>query len=188
MGDVEGDAVGEGGIATREAGGDERASGDLRLLVVTALEVETFRLPRAGAVILGRDATCDITIDDETISRRHARIVIGDELSIEDLASRNGTHVRGTTLAAQQPVALAVQELVRLGEVTCVVLRAGALARWHRVWSHEYFEGRLDEECARARQSRAAFSVLRVSAVGVEEVVLQRIFAAVLRSYDVVAR
>jgi DNA-binding NtrC family response regulator len=188
MRDVGADPTRERGIATREVGGDERASGHLRLLVVTADKVETFRLPPAGAVVLGRDASCDISIDDETISRRHARVVIGDEITIEDLASRNGTRVREAALTVQQPVALAVEELVRLGDVTCVVLRAGELARWHRLWSHEYFEGRLDEECARARQSRAAFSVLRVSAPGVEELALQRIFASALRSYDVVAR
>ncbi|MCS6853088.1 MAG: GGDEF domain-containing protein [Gemmataceae bacterium] len=46
-------------------------------------------------VILGRDPTeCDIYVDDEAVSRRHAQIIpTPDGYSITDLQSTNGTHV-----------------------------------------------------------------------------------------------
>ena len=57
-----------------------------------------------GAHVVGRDPRCDVWIDASGVSRRHARIVIeGERAVIEDLASRNGTFVRGrriTTLLA----------------------------------------------------------------------------------------
>lgn len=46
----------------------------------------------AGENILGRDAGVEVQVDDHTVSRRHARIVIeGDQAFLEDMASKNGT-------------------------------------------------------------------------------------------------
>jgi len=45
-----------------------------------------------GVNVLGRDPDADICIDDHTVSRRHASIVIaGEGASVEDLKSKNGT-------------------------------------------------------------------------------------------------
>jgi DNA-binding winged helix-turn-helix (wHTH) protein len=46
-----------------------------------------------GANVLGRGAEEVIEIDLPTISRRHARITIGDAATIEDLGSKNGTWI-----------------------------------------------------------------------------------------------
>ena len=52
-----------------------------------------------GDTIIGRSATCQITIDDPLVSREHARIrVEQDRISIEDLGSRNGVQVGGRPL------------------------------------------------------------------------------------------
>ncbi len=52
-----------------------------------------YRLTGAPAVI-GRDATCEITIDDPSTSRQHARFVPTDRgYVVEDMGSRNGTLV-----------------------------------------------------------------------------------------------
>jgi two-component system cell cycle response regulator len=46
--------------------------------------------------ILGRSETADITLDDSSVSRRHARVVVeGGRYFIEDLASTNGTFLAG---------------------------------------------------------------------------------------------
>ncbi len=52
-------------------------------------------LPREHEVTLGRGETCHIQLDDELVSREHARIrVHGDgSATITDLGSRNGTFV-----------------------------------------------------------------------------------------------
>ncbi len=49
-----------------------------------------------GRYVLGRDSGCDIVLDDDRISRRHARLTSdGGAWSINDLGSKNGTLVDG---------------------------------------------------------------------------------------------
>jgi len=51
----------------------------------------------ANDIVIGRDITCDITIPDRQVSRRHAQIKISDGGSVEvvDLDSKNGIYVNG---------------------------------------------------------------------------------------------
>jgi FHA domain-containing protein len=52
-----------------------------------------------GDTVIGRSATCQVTIEDPLVSREHARIRIAAErATIEDLGSRNGVQVGGTSL------------------------------------------------------------------------------------------
>lgn len=52
--------------------------------------------PITGPVAIGRAAECDISVQAEEISRRHALVKpSGDGLSIEDLGSSNGTYING---------------------------------------------------------------------------------------------
>ncbi|WP_159931189.1 FHA domain-containing protein [Oceanicoccus sp. KOV_DT_Chl] len=47
-----------------------------------------------GHAVLGRDASCDITIPGTHLSRRHAELAVkGNKLQIRDLGSSNGTYV-----------------------------------------------------------------------------------------------
>lgn len=56
-------------------------------------------------VTIGRGEDCDIVLDDRQISRLHARVVWrGDHYEIEDLNSKNGTHLNGRDVAAPQPL------------------------------------------------------------------------------------
>jgi hypothetical protein len=54
-----------------------------------------------GVSLIGRDAgACRITIFDTLISRRHARIQVdGDQATVEDLGSRNGTRLNGVLIS-----------------------------------------------------------------------------------------
>ncbi len=69
-----------------------------------------------GSNLLGRDRDCAVRIDSATVSRHHARIVIGPEASIEDLESKNGTRVNGQRV--EQRVALTDGDQIRVGSVT----------------------------------------------------------------------
>ncbi len=52
--------------------------------------------PLRGKTVLGRHVECDIRIDDQGISRRHAELeVTGEGLVVRDLGSSNGTFVNG---------------------------------------------------------------------------------------------
>jgi len=54
---------------------------------------------------IGRNADCDIVLDDRQISRLHARILWrGDHYEIEDLGSKNGTHLNGRDVVGAQPL------------------------------------------------------------------------------------
>ena len=70
-----------------------------------------------GANIVGRGPECTVRIDDRSVSRRHARIIItGINATIENLGSKNGTSVNGDEVG--QPVALEDGAQIRIGSVT----------------------------------------------------------------------
>jgi len=53
-------------------------------------------LDRTRALMIGRDEDCDIHLPDRQVSRNHARIYwTGEQFRVEDLGSKNGTHVNG---------------------------------------------------------------------------------------------
>jgi DNA-binding response OmpR family regulator len=53
--------------------------------------------------VIGRDPTCDIIIPDRQVSRRHASLRrVDGGFELEDLGSKNGTHINGAPLARPQ--------------------------------------------------------------------------------------
>ena len=73
-------------------------------------------------VTLGRQAECDLMIDDRSVSRRHAQIEpAGDGHVIRDLQSRNGTWVRGERIGAAA-VQLQHGDGIGLGRYAAVLL------------------------------------------------------------------
>ena len=72
----------------------------------------------APVVTLGRAAACDVVIDDDSVSARHARLEFASGgWSITDLGSVNGTAVEGARLAPEQATPLPYGATVRLGGV-----------------------------------------------------------------------
>ena len=70
-------------------------------------------------LVLGREPGKAGSIDDASVSRRHARLTWNASgVLVEDLGSKNGTYVRGKRIA--EPVALREGDEVRLGLVTFV--------------------------------------------------------------------
>src|SRR5262245_57686826 len=72
-----------------------------------------------GETLIGRSASCHVTIEDPLVSRQHARIRInGDVATIEDLGSRNGLQINGrgtrgiSQLSEGDRVRIGTQELV----------------------------------------------------------------------------
>jgi len=78
-----------------------------------------------GANIIGREPDATIQLDARGVSRHHARILVAhDVATLEDLGSKNGTHVNG------QPIATAARlsdgDEITLGAVT-LTFRAASL-------------------------------------------------------------
>jgi DNA-binding NtrC family response regulator len=77
------------------------------------------RYQLTGEAILGRSTSCEISLQDNKVSRKHARIVVEERASrIEDLGSRNGTLVNGQRISGT--VGLAPGDQVQVGDTTAL--------------------------------------------------------------------
>ena len=57
---------------------------------------EQIHFPQKNELILGRSKQCDLVLNDNRVSRNHARIYrMGSQWFIEDLGSTNGVQVNG---------------------------------------------------------------------------------------------
>jgi pSer/pThr/pTyr-binding forkhead associated (FHA) protein len=80
------------------------------------------RGPRAGetlelksqTVIVGRDSTADIIINDPEVSRDHCRLILDRSYYLQDLGSTNGTFIDGQRLGGE-PAQLANGQVLQLG-------------------------------------------------------------------------
>ena len=113
--------------ATRRARvGDTAHEGYTLLLSRPRRDAEMLPLPASGEAIVGRDAPATIVIDDDSVSRRHARILGGSPPQIEDLGSTNGTRVMGRRLAEGERAALPLGTVIEIGTVVAFVQAAQA--------------------------------------------------------------
>ena len=95
--------------------------GEQSLCFVTARRTHTVPLPSEGSRTIGRASQADIRLDDDSVSRCHARVDVGDALTLEDLGSRNGTQLRDRILGAGERAVLRPGDIFFLGEVLCLV-------------------------------------------------------------------
>ena len=80
-----------------------------------------------GATIGRSPRNATFLIDDETLSREHARVSCEPEagLQIEDLDSTNGTRLNGRQLRPRTPARMANEDVVELGGVKLRVVWEG---------------------------------------------------------------
>ena len=122
---------------------------------------------------LGRHTSNDVQLTDAGVSRFHARVSwIGNAHAIEDLASSNGTFVRGNRVVRE---VLADGDLVQIGPSACFrytvadVLHERLLRQLYEsstrdalsgVWNRRHFEDCLRSELAYARRHETDLAVL----------------------------
>jgi DNA-binding winged helix-turn-helix (wHTH) protein len=74
---------------------------------------------RPGENVIGRDDAAALWIDDDLVSRRHARIVVGPAgAMLEDLESKNGTLLRGQRI--RSPARLVDEDLITIGPASMI--------------------------------------------------------------------
>ena len=107
----------------------------LKLTVFAAGVSSAHELPVEGEVTLGRSSDCDVWVDDPSVSRRHATLRLGADITLEDLGSANGTFLRRegagnetadlsqTRLRPGRPVAVAPGVSFQLGSAVVVLQR-----------------------------------------------------------------
>jgi hypothetical protein len=66
-----------------------------------------------GDLIIGRDDTCNVIIQNRQVSRYHARFVtLSHGVQLEDLGSKNGTHINGQEIA--EPIMLQDGDVIQI--------------------------------------------------------------------------
>ena len=97
-------AVGVAALAAARARfSSDDAEADGYALALIELDVvrdgRTRRYECARSALIGRSTSATVVLPDPDVSRLHARVELRDgEAVIEDLGSRNGTKVNGTTI------------------------------------------------------------------------------------------
>jgi two-component system cell cycle response regulator len=82
--------------------------------------VHVVTVDELGELIVGRATTCDLRIDDTSLSRQHCRIrKTNGAYFVEDLGSRNGTQVDGMRIKA--PMLLEDGALIQLAAGTIIM-------------------------------------------------------------------
>ncbi len=108
----------------------ETAPGELSLVIASGPDSGTSQVLTPGTFIIGRDASCFLTLSDPQVSRQHVRLIVDSigNLTIESLApDRNEVRTAGRAVTEVQP--LAKGQLIRLGATTMVVRHEPVMQR-----------------------------------------------------------
>lgn len=126
-------------------------------------------------MILGRDPAADITLNDQSVSRKHAKITRENEtVKLTDLNSSNGTLVNDKKVAPGDTVSLLKEDMIKLGSTILKFLPAGELeilfygnlgSAAHtdpmtKIYNKGYLMEALEAEFKRAKALHTEFSVL----------------------------
>lgn len=124
---------------------------------------------------IGRDPTADISVSDQSISRKHAKISrLKNEIILTDLGSSNGTFVNGTKVNSGESVPLSKEDMITLGNSILKFLPAGELEilfygnlglaahtdALTKVYNKGYLMEALEAEFKRAKALQTDFSII----------------------------
>jgi hypothetical protein len=86
---------------------------DFPLLIAQTGPLNGQRWIIKGDVIVGRDDSCNVVIQDRQVSRYHARfITLPQGVQLEDLGSKNGTHINGQEV--MEPIMLQDGDVIQI--------------------------------------------------------------------------
>ena len=127
-----------------------------------------------GAAVIGRATNAEVRVDDDGISRTHARLrAETDRAWVEDMGSRNGTFVNGVKIS--MPTELREGDKIQVGRGTVIrfgfqddldesfhenLLSSALRDSLTKLFNKRYFLDRLDAELKFAQRHRTAVSLL----------------------------
>ena len=156
--------------------------GWLRIFVLGERSFASHALAPDSRVVIGSSPSCDLVIDEPSIAPRHAVLVCGAGLTLEDLGG--GSSVAGTPLRPHQPARIAPGDAVHLGSVLLTVEQRPSAAP-RRLLPPDYLELRVEEECLRAERTRSPFALLHLRCP--PDAALDDLLSGCLRLQDLVA-
>jgi len=143
------------------------------LIVLQGSNVGEMHEIDGAETVLGRGQTSSLRLNDEGVSRKHARINrAGDKYIIEDLNSSNGTLVNGASVTQR---ILEDGDKISLGSITILkftyhdhldvsfqqqMLDAALRDGLTKAFNKRYFLGRIETELAYARRHMSALSLV----------------------------
>ena len=93
------------------------------LLVVGNTRMITHPITR-DEIVIGRAPDCDLVLDHRALSRRHAILRRGPQLTVQDLGSTNGVRLARGLVRGGEPVLLAPGESFHIGPFSFLVVDA----------------------------------------------------------------
>lgn len=126
-------------------------------------------------MVLGRDPAADISILDQSISRKHAKVIKkGGKVFLADLGSANGSLINDKKLAPNETRQLAKEDMIKLGSTVMKFLPQGELETLYlgnlgsaahtdaltKIYNKRYLMEVLEVEFKRAKALHTDFSVL----------------------------
>lgn len=128
-----------------------------------------------SSTVLGRSSKSDIQIDQEAVSRNHAKLASADgRVSLEDLGSTNGSYVNDEQV--QGKIQLRNGDLLKIGRTIFKFIAGGNIeAAYHdeiyrlttvdgltQVFNRRYFEETLERELSRCARYGRALSLVMI--------------------------
>ncbi|MFM8330923.1 MAG: GGDEF domain-containing protein [Candidatus Methylumidiphilus sp.] len=126
----------------------------------------------SGSMLVGRAFDCEIWLDQQSVSRKHAQILLdetGIRLTVTDLSSLNGTFYRGTPIDS---VELFDGDQIVFGEITCKfltdinaegsLLESVAVDYLTKAYNKRYFSETLNVEYEKSLQTGLPLTVLLI--------------------------
>jgi two-component system cell cycle response regulator len=142
------------------------------LVVIYGLDLgKKYNLDK-NTVIVGRSSKCDIQVDQESISRNHAKLLnSGKIISLRDLGSTNGTYVNDKLI---EETTLRDGDLIKIGRTIFKFLSGGNIENaYHeeiyrlttvdgltQVYNKRYFMENLERELSRCHRYGRDLSLL----------------------------
>ncbi len=126
-------------------------------------------------MILGRDPSADLSVNDQGISRRHAKLTKEKgKIRLTDLGSSNGTYINNVKINTNDSALLAKEDMLKIGNTILKFLPAGELeilfygnlgSAAHtdpltRIYNKGYLLEALEAEFKRAKALNNPFSLI----------------------------
>ena len=154
-----------------------------------SLTSRVVQLPESAELVLGREHDVEVLIDHDGVSRRHARVVRrGDQITVEDLGSRNGTLVNGAPIT-QGPRRLTAGDVIRVGPAQAIVATTSAVRHGRQVATVTELEDRLAAEVDRAVRYHRPLGLVMLRLDGPVDIMTEHVEQLVrsLRRMDLLA-
>ena len=148
---------------------------DAALVVIHGIDLGRKYDLMKEATVVGRSSKADIQIDQEAISRNHARFSIAaGRVSLKDLGSTNGTYVNDEMITTDMQ--LRNGDLVKIGRTIFKFIAGGNIeSAYHdeiyrlttvdgltQVFNRRYFEETVEREISRCHRYGRALSLVMV--------------------------